>query len=172
MALGEILALAALGLSLVLLVLYGLQSRRVARIESRLKALTVGAGPGADKLSMVDMLSWQANRLETTRQKVEQLGGDVAALQDGLERCVQHVGLVRFNPFADTGGDQSFALALLDAKGNGVVMSSLHTRTATRFYAKPVVGGASSLSLSDEEVKALKQAMETVPEHAAPLAGQ
>jgi hypothetical protein len=77
---------------------------------------------------------------------------------------------VRFNPFADTGGDQSFALALLDAKGNGVVVSSLHTRTATRFYAKPVAGGASTLSLSDEEVRALKQAMESMPERAAQLA--
>ena len=73
---------------------------------------------------------------------------------------MQFVGLVRFNPFDDTGGDQSFALALLDGRGDGVVISSLHGRTGTRFYAKPVKAGTSTLSLSDEEVQALKQARE------------
>jgi hypothetical protein len=76
---------------------------------------------------------------------------------------VQYIGLVRYNPFEDAGGDQSFALALLDRQGDGVVISSLHGRTATRFYAKSVKGGASPLSLSNEEAKALKQAMERAP---------
>ena len=53
-------------------------------------------------------------------------------------RAFQRVGLVRFNPFEDTGGNQSFALALLDAEGNGWVLSSLHARTGTRVYAKPI----------------------------------
>jgi hypothetical protein len=67
--------------------------------------------------------------------------------------------LVRYNPFQDTGGDQSFALALLDKRGDGVVVSSLHSRTMTRFYAKPIKGGVSPLSLSEEEVQAVQQAM-------------
>lgn len=164
--LGDIAAFAALGLFLVLLVLFGLQARRVARLETRLKALTMGAGPGADKMSMVEVLSWQATRLDTARSKIDQLSKAVEDLEAAMQRSVQHVGLVRYNPFGDTGGDQSFALALLDEKGNGVVVSSLFTRTATRFYAKPVAGGVSPLSLSDEEVKALKQAMEGQPERA------
>jgi hypothetical protein len=71
---------------------------------------------------------------------------------------VQHVGLVRYNPFQDTGGDQSFALALLDKQGDGVVISSLHSRTMTRFYAKPIKAGIAVVSLSEEEVKAVQQA--------------
>jgi hypothetical protein len=82
-----------------------------------------------------------------------------ATLATTLPHAVQRVGLVRFNPFEDTGGDQSFALALLDADGDGVVLSSLHTRTATRFYAKPVKAGRTTHALTTEERQALDQAM-------------
>jgi hypothetical protein len=69
------------------------------------------------------------------------------------------VGPVRFNPFEDTGGNQSFALALLDGNGDGFVVSSLHARAGTRVYAKSVARGASDAALSDEEGEALRQAM-------------
>lgn len=72
---------------------------------------------------------------------------------------IQKVGLVRFNPFKDTGGDQSFILALVDGQDSGVVISSLHTRTGTRWYAKRVEKGKGvEYALSDEEQKALEGA--------------
>jgi hypothetical protein len=83
----------------------------------------------------------------------------VSALDAAVTGSVQNVGLVRFNPFQDTGGDQSFALALLDKKGDGVVISSLHSRTSTRMYARPIKGGAANSSLSGEEAQAVQQAM-------------
>ena len=67
--------------------------------------------------------------------------------------------MIRYNPFADTGGDQSFAIALLDSLGNGVVLSSLHSRTDTRVFAKPVQSGRSRYQLSDEEQDAIKKAL-------------
>jgi hypothetical protein len=72
---------------------------------------------------------------------------------------LQRVGLVRYNPFEETGGNQSFALALLDAKGDGIVVSSLHARAGTRVYAKTVAGGQSEAALSDEESEAVRQAL-------------
>lgn len=89
---------------------------------------------------------------------------DIAAL---IERCdqiektalhfVQRVGLVRFNPFDETGGDQSFCVALLDAHNNGMVISSLHSRQGTRIYAKPVrEGQGTQYQLSKEEQEAIK----------------
>ena len=61
-----------------------------------------------------------------------------SAILEGVgRRSIQRVGIVRYNPFEDTGGNQSFALALTDAKGDGFVISSLHTRTGTR-VAGPV----------------------------------
>ena len=73
---------------------------------------------------------------------------------------LQHVGLVRFNPFDDTGSDQSFAIALLDDRRDGIVLSSLHGRGQTRVFAKPVEGGESKHTLSDEEAQAIKIAVE------------
>jgi len=75
---------------------------------------------------------------------------------------VQGVGLVRFRAFQDTGGDQSFALALADGEGNGVVVSALYGRGATRIYAKPVEGWLSPKPLSEEEEAALGEARQAV----------
>jgi hypothetical protein len=78
--------------------------------------------------------------------------------KEGLSH-IQKLGLVRFNPFAETGGDQSFTLALLDGEDNGFVVSSLHSRDSTRLYAKPVrKGKASGYELSTEEERAIKRA--------------
>ena len=72
---------------------------------------------------------------------------------------IQKVGLVRYNPFAETGGDQSFCLSLLDGKDSGLVISSLHSRDTTRIYAKPVrKGKAAGYDLSAEEKQAIKRA--------------
>lgn len=71
---------------------------------------------------------------------------------------IQKVGLVRFNPFAETGGDHSFALALLDGKNCGMVITGLHTRERTRVYIKAIKNGKSEINLSDDEKKAITKA--------------
>lgn len=72
---------------------------------------------------------------------------------------IQKIGLVRFNPFKDTGGDQSFILSLVDGNDTGVIISGLYSRSGTRWYAKRVVKGKSmEHELSDEEKKALNEA--------------
>jgi hypothetical protein len=76
-----------------------------------------------------------------------------------LPTVIRHVGLVRFSPFHDTGSDQSFALALLDGRQDGVVLTALHSRTDSRLYAKPVERGSSSYSLTPEERDAMDRAL-------------
>jgi hypothetical protein len=72
---------------------------------------------------------------------------------------IQRVGLVRFNPFSDTGGSQSFTLALLDGHDNGLVMTSLYARTGNRWYIKEVRSGkGKELVLSKEEQAAVQKA--------------
>lgn len=66
--------------------------------------------------------------------------------------------LIRFNPFGDTGGSHSFVICLLDTLKNGILLTSLHGRGITRFYAKKVDGGKAEHDLSDEERQALNQA--------------
>jgi hypothetical protein len=77
---------------------------------------------------------------------------------------IHKVGTVRFNPFGDIGGDQSFSVAFLDGKNNGVVVSSLHTKEGTRVYAKPIdKGKAEKYPLTEEEKKAIEIAMRSKP---------
>lgn len=80
------------------------------------------------------------------------------------QRSIHKVGIIRFNPFKDIGGDQSFALALLDGKDSGIVLSSLHTREGTRIYSKPIVKGESEkYALTEEEKQAIKEAIKIKP---------
>ena len=81
-----------------------------------------------------------------------------AGIEKTMSSLAGKVAMVRFNPFDDTGGDQSFTIAWLDGQENGVVLSSLHNRTGTRVYAKPIVKGTSPHNLTEEEVKAIKTA--------------
>jgi hypothetical protein len=76
----------------------------------------------------------------------------------------QKISVVRFNPFEDTGGDQSFSLAVLDAHDSGYVLSSIHGRQGTRVYVKPIDFGKSKYQLSAEEQQSLAQAAKRVPE--------
>ena len=65
------------------------------------------------------------------------------------------IGLLRFNPFNDTGGDQSFSLTLLNTENDGFVVTSIHGRDGDRIYAKPISGGDSKYNLADEEKEAI-----------------
>lgn len=78
---------------------------------------------------------------------------------EGLEH-IQRVGILRYNPYGDTGGDQSFSFALLSGKGDGVILTSLHTRSGTRVYAKEIIEGRSKLQLAKEEKEVLAQALD------------
>lgn len=80
------------------------------------------------------------------------------------QRSIHKVGIVRFNPFKDIGGDQSFAVALLDGKDSGITISSLHTREGTRIYSKPITRGESEkYTLTEEEKTAIKTATTIKP---------
>jgi len=107
----------------------------------------------------LDILLGRLRRLESEADNLEVLQTALRELELRQNRSYQSVGLVRFNPFTDMGGDQSFALAIIDSFGDGFVMSSLHGRTATRMYAKTVQRGQANQTVSNEEQSAIEQAM-------------
>ncbi|AKM82952.1 hypothetical protein A2422_03185 [Candidatus Woesebacteria bacterium RIFOXYC1_FULL_31_51] len=90
---------------------------------------------------------------------IKELNLRLEQLKDESKLHIQKVGLVKFNPFNETGGDHSFSLALLDGNKNGIIITSLHTRERTRFYLKEVFLGKTKLDLSKEESNALKIAL-------------
>jgi hypothetical protein len=90
---------------------------------------------------------------------VDELTRTTADLARIQRKAFQKVGLVRFNPFEDTGGNQSFALALLDQDADGFIVSSLHSRNGTRIYAKAIAAGRCDTAMSSEEEEALRIAL-------------
>ena len=139
----------------VLLVLVVLQSIRVGRaVDTYQQLVRDGSGGSLD-----EVLQSHVSRVEEVRGRLGEIDAMQATLEHRTRTSIQHIGLIRFNPFEDTGSDQSFALALLDDRRDGVVISSLHGRTNTRLFAKPVEGGSSSHTLSDEEAQAIRVAL-------------
>ncbi len=101
------------------------------------------------------------SRLEEVHQATLRANSLVDSFEEvarRLESAVQRVGVVRFNAFPDVGGGQSFAIALLDAHGDGVVISSIHGRSENRIYAKPLKRWDSTYALSEEEKQAIAKA--------------
>jgi uncharacterized protein DUF4446 len=149
--------------ALVLLLLIGfvVQSVRLARAVRTYRQL-VRDGEGG---TLHDRLVGSAEQAVKATERMRAMEATYAIIEARTRRSLQHIGLVRFNPFEDTGSDQSFAIALLDDQRDGVVMSSLHGRANTRLFAKPVSDGASSHNLSEEETQAIRIAVEgTRPE--------
>ena len=138
----------------LLLVAVFVLARRTRRTDARLKGLT----RGAEGHSLEAVLDAHLDKVFDVARQLEELTARTAALEGAAPRF-QRVGLVRYNPFEDTGGNQSFALALLDAGGDGWVLSSLHARSGTRVYAKAIKAGRADAALSEEESAAIKQAM-------------
>jgi hypothetical protein len=132
---------------------------RVRRVGRRLESLT----RGGDEASLEEVLGAHLDRVRQVVRDLETASARMTSVERDLLRSFSRVGLVRFNPFEDTGGNQSFALALLNGTGDGFVVSSLHARAGTRLYAKSVSAGASDSALSDEEAEALRQAMARQP---------
>ena len=106
-------------------------------------------------------------KFEELISEVGDFDKDLGSLKNrlsGVEKLqlkhIQRVELLRYNPYDETGGDQSFTLALLDDGGNGIVITSLHARSATRIFAKPVIGAkAAKHQFSEEERQAIEGAM-------------
>lgn len=95
---------------------------------------------------------------ELTKREIEQIKKELVQLSQKEKRCFQHLGLVKFNPFSDLGGNQSFSLAILDDHDQGLVITGLHGRQTTRVYAK-LLNGKEGVKLSEEEQMAIKKAI-------------
>ncbi|RLC83339.1 MAG: hypothetical protein DRJ03_17500 [Chloroflexi bacterium] len=140
-----------------------LQSR-ISRLKQRAETPFI-AVEGEDDANLTAVVKTLASRLAETNARTERLVARAQQVDETLAHTVQGMGMVRFRAFKDTGGDQSFALALADGEGNGVVLSALYGRGATRIYAKPVQSWLSPKPLGEEEEQALAEARQRVVGH-------
>lgn len=140
-------AAAVAGISLVYVLVLG---RRLRRMRRALRGRPVASGQQIPESA------------ESLALEIAGIRDEVGELRDAVEHAVQRVGIVRFDAFEDMGGMLSFAVALLDETGSGVVLSSINGRNETRIYAKPIEGGASRIHLSGEEEEAIRRALGAV----------
>jgi hypothetical protein len=147
-----VLITAVLGLIAWLIVL----QIRLQRMTKQYKQLVTGT----DGTGLESILNQHIDEVRTHTETVTELVAHTRRIDRTLKHCIQWMGLIRFNPFRDTGGNQSFAWAIVDGYGNGVVLSSLHSRDGTRAYAKPLNRWESPYSLTDEEQQAIDRAHE------------
>ena len=110
--------------------------------------------------NLKEVLFKQIDKTKDQEEIINKVIDRVKNLENISERTFQKIGVIRFNPFDNLGGNQSFVIALLDKQNNGFVISSLFTKDGNRVYAKAVKNGLSEHSLSGEEQEALKRAME------------
>lgn len=97
--------------------------------------------------------------LKTLEKKLGSLSAELESVKKQMAKSVDKIGIVRFNPFHEIGGDQSFAIALLNQENTGVVITSHYGKDFSKLYAKPVKSGSSEYPLSEEEKEAMKKAM-------------
>jgi hypothetical protein len=145
--------IAVVALALALLALGGvvLLLARQQRLLGQYQHLMMGTSGG----NLESMLNDHVAEVRSVAERVSAVEQLTRRLEKSGFYSFQHLGVVRFNPFHDTGSDQSFAIALVDGHGNGVVLSSLHARDTTRVYAKPLQKWESNYSLTDEEKQAI-----------------
>lgn len=112
-----------------------------------------------DEKNLRKVLEKIIGRIKNSEADIISLEKEAARIVSDGRFHVQRVGLVRFNPFGEIGGDHSFSLAILDANHTGVVVTGLHTRERTRIYSKEIVKGKCKMELSREEKQAIGKAI-------------
>lgn len=150
----QYLALISSILSFILLLIVIWQSIRLYKLD-RVRKEFFASSLGKD---LEQILIDQNRAITKINQELATQDDSLTRLYKDNRQNIQKVGFMRFNPFDDAGGNISFVLALLNAKDEGVVISSLHGRDGTRIYAKEVHEGKSESKLTDEETEAIKEA--------------
>lgn len=118
-----------------------------------------GLSQGITKTGLREVLDAILRTLSKTREKSEETEQSLHGLAEQSSHHIHKIGLVRFNPFADTGGAQSFVIAMLNKGDSGIVMTSLYGRNGNRWYVKEVIAGkGKEMALSKEEESAIREA--------------
>ena len=148
--------LAGLGvIAVILLALLINLYMKVSYMKKRYRKMMTGA----DGANLERMLIGHLNEIQAVSDENAAIKRENERLDNLLQLAITRVGVVRFRAFEDMGSDLSYAVALLDAENNGVILSSIFGREDSRSYVKPIQAGQSSYTLTEEEQQALHQAM-------------
>ena len=148
-----------LGILIAVVVLFFLMiflCYKYSKLQKNYNRFIKKVGNGENIQEDLENFMYKVDKVE--KQNAEILG-NCSQLSNELEKCIQKIGIIRYNAFKDTGSDLSFALAMLDDKNNGVILNGIYSREMSNIYAKPVENGKSSYTLSEEEKMAIDKAI-------------
>jgi hypothetical protein len=154
-----IVALAAGGLALIALVAILVLARSLRRLRSDQRAILGGSTPQDLVTHAAELDRGFGSLNDYVTDVVAGLDARLAAAEGRLDGAVAFHGLVRYDAYNEMSGRQSTSIALLDSRGSGIVISSIHHRDQARLYAKQVVAGRAELELSPEEEEAMRAAL-------------
>ncbi|MCW2681648.1 MAG: hypothetical protein JWM62_3049 [Frankiales bacterium] len=150
----ESLAVLAAGLAVFALVVAVVLVVQIGRLRRAYDALV----DGDDCVSFPEAMARSTAGAHVLRREVRSLRDELSSVRADLAGTLRHVAVVRYDAFGDLGGRMSFSAAVLDDAGDGLVLTSIHSRSDTRTYAKGVQGGSSEHELSPEERQAILHA--------------
>lgn len=144
------------GIMVILLIGFAVMFAKFSGLNKRYKEFMRKLGNGKNLEEDLETYMYRVDKVE--QQNVE-ISNQIKNLGNDLTKCIQKVGIVRYNAFKDTGSDLSFALALLDENNDGVVLNGIYSREMSNIYAKPVEKGKSDYTISEEEAQAIQKAI-------------
>ena len=118
----------------------------------------MGANRKRPDHNMEEMLKDYINTVRIVESDVSEIQAEMEKITKDMNKCIQKVGVVRYNPYDEMGGNLCYAVAMLDKDDNGIVFNGLYSRTGSFTYAKPIEAGTSTYVLSAEEIEALERA--------------
>lgn len=140
---------------LILLVVFLVTIARLKKTARQYKALV----EGMKGKNLEEIILENGKKLQQVLFEMNIFRDRLEVVEEVSEKSIQKVGLLRFDAFEDTGGELSYALALLDKENNGIVVSSIFGRDDARTYCKYINSGKSKHPLSAEEQKAIRKAL-------------
>jgi hypothetical protein len=154
-------ALAALVAALAALIIYHLAVVRPALERAAALLVVHDSLIGGDGAGAAGRLAALESAVGSQQAFVERVGERLSELEALGRTDISRVGFVRYDAFEDTGSELSYALALLNREGDGVVISSIYSRADTRTFGKAVERYKPAVNASDEELRAIDRARTT-----------
>ena len=145
-------------INLILLIAFIVTSAKMSKLNKRYEEFMRKLGNGKNLEDDLENYMYRVERVEKQNGEINSI---IKGMDKDLEKCIQKIGMVRYNAFKDVGSDLSFTLAMLDENDDGIVLNGIYSREMSNIYAKPVEKGKSKYTLSEEEKEAIKKAVES-----------
>lgn len=143
-------------LNIILLIWSIISNIRIKNIHKKDKIFMEKLGNGKN---VKEDLEKYMNRVSAAEEEIRKLSLYYKELDKKTEKCIQKVGIVRYNAYKDTGSDLSFAVCLLDENNDGIVFNGIYSRDMSNIYAKPIENGVSKYKITPEEQEAINKAL-------------